>query len=189
MPQGRLQLPCHVAQALIWIHKVNFTQDCSCSEHECKMFCSSMSSIHTNSQVPTCTSMSVTCSKCVCVCLSPHLVKWKAEVGRVSLRPLSSLRVELRQKERKQRAGAQRADCNLVFWLLINCVVLLGGGKRYPVALTDSRSRHSTEYKSINLNNKSEHNGISIFPWQEALCIFTQGQQCVSVLFGLHKAI
>lgn len=26
------------------------------------------------------------------------------------------------------------------------------------------------------------------FPWPEPLCFFTQGQQCISALFGLHKA-
>lgn len=41
-------------------------------------------------------------------------------------------------------------------------------------ALTHSPSHHSTEYKSINLDNNS---GISIFLWQEPLCFFTQGQQ------------
>lgn len=80
----------------------------------------------------------------------------------------SLLPVQLRRKERRQRAEVQSATSDLRVDELRSYI-----GERRG-ALTHSPSHHSTEYKSINLDNNS---GISIFLWQEPLCFFTQGQQ------------
>lgn len=69
------------------------------------------------------------------------------------------------------------------FWLLINGTVQHKHKMLPQTSLADYRSIQ----RSTNRYN-SERGSISIFPWQEPLCFFTQGQQCVSALFGLHKA-
>lgn len=127
------------------------------------------------------------CSKSVCVSqIFSSLGEMNTRV-RDCFSPSSLLPSCWIETERKE-AASRRAESHLQphFWLFINCAVLWVKNGTLQ-SWTHSASRHSTEYKSINLNNNSEHSSISIFRWQELLCFFTQGQ-CFSALFDLHKA-
>lgn len=71
-------------------------------------------------------------------------------------------------------------NCSMVLWEK--------NGNQHPWPILPFTIRQSTN--QLSWKNNSKHSDISVFPWQEPLCFFfTQGQQCVSAVFGLHKAI
>lgn len=81
--------------------------------------------------------------------------------------------------------------CQLQSWfgLLMNGVVLWEE-RATETARTGSPCHRWTINSTNQLTWTTTANTpvISIFPWQEPLCFITQGHQCVSALFGLHKA-
>lgn len=94
--------------------------------------------------------------------------------------------IGLRWKENKQPAEEQRAGCNLdsyCWWIVWFCF----GCKLNPTTLTGlplSSFRRTNQLTLATTANSSN----SPLPCQGPLCFFTQGQQFVSALFGLHSS-